>query len=146
MGGWEVESNTLAEPIELFIIQTDQLLGRMNTSRTGITLAALPSVLMITLFYSLAIHMRLALGGWPTSIGERGFPPALAIHSAVTTMVFLGFFASLLVWPVLMFTCLLVKPWRRLAVYLAVYAGAILVCYALTLFATPERFLYWWRD
>jgi hypothetical protein len=118
----------------------------MNTDRAGIAFAVLPSVVMIALFYSLAIHMRLALGGWPTSIGERGFPPALATHSAVTASIFMVFFISLFVWPIAIVACLLVKPWRRLLVYLAVYAAAILVCYALTHFAAPERFLYWWRD
>ncbi|PYX49616.1 MAG: hypothetical protein DMG76_36915, partial [Acidobacteria bacterium] len=56
----------------------------MSTSRTGITIAALPGVVMLALFYSLAIHMHQSLGGWPTSIGERGFPLALVIHSAIT--------------------------------------------------------------
>lgn len=38
---------------------------------------------MVLLFYALAIHMYLALGGWPESIGERGFPPALVLHAEV---------------------------------------------------------------
>ena|SRR5688572_16127442 len=101
---------------------------------------------MIALFYSLAIHMHHALNGWPTSIGERGFPPALAMHSAVTMAVFIGFFSSLFVLPIAIFACLLVERWRRFAVYFAVYCGAILAGYALTQFAAPAQFLYWWRD
>ena len=60
----------------------------MNTSRTRITIAALPGLVMLALFYSLALHMHQSLGGWPTSIGERGFPPALVVHSAITVNVF----------------------------------------------------------
>ena len=118
----------------------------MNTSRTGITIAALPGVVMLALFYSLAIHMHQSLGGWPTSIGERGFPPALVTHSALTINVFIVLFLSLLVSPIPILACLLVARWRRFAVYFAVYAGAVLLCFALTQFAAPAQFLYWWRD
>jgi len=54
----------------------------MNPSRKGIVIAALPGVLMISLFYTLAIHMHRALGAWPASLGKRGFPPSLALHLA----------------------------------------------------------------
>ena len=37
--------------------------------RIGLTIAVLPGVALVALFYSLAIHMHHALGGWPTSIG-----------------------------------------------------------------------------
>ena len=49
-------------------------LKRMGTSRKGIIISLLPSIIMLAFFYSLAIHMHSALGGWPKSIGERGFP------------------------------------------------------------------------
>lgn len=118
----------------------------MSTSRTGIAIAVLPGVLMLTLFYSLAIHMHLALGGWPTSIGERGFPPALVAHSEVAGCVFVSLYLSLFVSPLPILVCLFIEPWRRFAVYFVVYAGAALGCVAVTRFAAPEQFLYWWRD
>ena len=118
----------------------------MSTSRTGITIAALPGVIMIALFYSLAIHMHHSLGKWPASIGERGFPPALVTHSAVSFDVFTGLVLSLFVLPIPILTCFLVKRWRRFAVYFAVYGGVVLLGIALTLFAAPEPFLNWWRD
>jgi len=121
-------------------------LGHMNTSRTGITIAALPGVVMLALFYSLAIHMHQSLGGWPTSIGERGFPPALVTHSAVTAHVFTALFLSLFISPIPILACLLVERWRRFAVYFAVYAGVFLLCFVVTQFAAPAQFLYWWRD
>src|SRR4030095_3248298 len=104
----------------------------MSTSRTGITIAALPGVVMLALFYSLALHMHQSLGGWPTSIGERGFPPALILHSAVTVNAFIVLFLSLFALPIPILICLFVERWRRFAVYLAVYAGVFLLCFALT--------------
>ena len=120
--------------------------GHMSTSRTVITIAALPGLVMLALFYSLALHMHQSLGGWPTSIGERGFPPALVVHSAITVNVFIALFLSLFVLPIPILVCLLVERWRRFAVYFAVYAGVFLLCFALTQFAAPSHFLYWWRD
>src|ERR1043166_5331340 len=113
----------------------------MSASRTGITIAVLPSILMLALFYSLAIHMHYALGGWPTSIGERGFPPALVTHSTVTVNAFVLLFLSMLVSPIPILACLFLERWRRLAVYFAVYAGAFFICFILTLFAAPAQFI-----
>jgi len=118
----------------------------MSTSRTGITIAALPGLLMLALFYSLALHMHQSLGGWPTSIGERGFPPALVVHCAITVNVFMVLFLSLFVLPIPILVCLFVERWRRFVIYFAVYAGAFLLCFALTQFAAPAQSLYWWRD
>jgi hypothetical protein len=42
---------------------------------TGVTL--LPTLVMLGLFYSLAVHMHQSLDGWPRSIGEDGFPASL---------------------------------------------------------------------
>ena len=117
----------------------------MSASRKGIIIAVLPGIIMLALFYSLAIHMRQSLGGWPTSIGERGFPAGLVLHSAVTVNVFIVLFLSLFVSPIPILVCLIVERWR-FAVYFAIYAGASLLCFALTQFAAPAPFLYWWRD
>lgn len=118
----------------------------MRKPHVGIVLSTLPSLLMLGLFYSLAIHMRQSLGGWPTSIGEDGFPPLLVTHAIITTtyfsiLILLGIF----VFPVAILVCSLVPSWRRVVRYFALYALLFLVCWGLMQFA-PEQFLYWWRD
>src|SRR5689334_18295539 len=57
----------------------------MKISTRGMAIAALPTLLMLLLFYSLAFHMHRALHGWPTSIGERGFPEPLVTHCSIQT-------------------------------------------------------------
>ena len=59
--------------------------------------------------------------------------------------VFVVLFLSLLVWAVPILASRLVEPWRRLAVYFAVYAGVVPFGFVLTQFAAPAPFLYWWR-
>ena len=118
----------------------------MSAPRTGLMIAALPGVSMLALFYSLAIHMHHTLGGWPLSIGERGFPPALVIQATVTVKFFMVLVLSLFTLPVPILACLLVERWRRFAVYFAVYAAVVIFCFVLTQIAAPAQFLYWWRD
>ena len=101
---------------------------------------------MLGLFYSLAIHMHQSLGAWPTSIGERGFPPLLLTHATITATYFavlllLGIF----VLPVAILVCLLVPRWKRFVPYFALYALLFVFCWGLMQLA-PEQFLYWWRD
>ena len=118
----------------------------MKASRTGIALSALPGLLMVALFYSLAIHMRRSLGAWPMSIGERGFPSPLAAHAAVTGCVFVVLLlCSLYVAPGAIVTCLLVRRWRYLIPYFALFALLFFVCWGLMQLA-PAPFLDWWRD
>jgi len=118
----------------------------MKASRTGTAFSAFPSILMLTLFYSLAIHMRQSLGGWPNSIGEGGFPPSLVIHAGVTVDFFtLMLLSSVFIAPVVVFVCLAVDRWNRYAPYVALYAALFFVGWALMHLA-PEPFLYWWRD
>ncbi|MEO8425683.1 MAG: hypothetical protein ABI651_01090 [Verrucomicrobiota bacterium] len=118
----------------------------MKICRSGILVSALPSLLMLGLFYSLAIHMRYGLGAWPTSIGERGFSPSLVTHGRVTWhFCEVLFLASIFIWPAAMLVCLLVTRLRRFVVYLALYALLYLVCWGLMLLA-PAPFLNWWWD
>ena len=109
-------------------------------------MAALPGMVMLALFYSLAIHMHHALGGWPASIGEGGFPPTLVAHCTVTWKVFKVLILGLFISPLPILACLLVERWRRFAIYFAVYAGAVIVCFAITQLAAPAQFLRWWWD
>jgi len=66
--------------------------------------------------------MHQSLGGWPRSIGERGFPPALVTHGAVTVSFFQALFLSLVILPIPIFVCLVVQRWRRFVVYFVAYA------------------------
>jgi hypothetical protein len=118
----------------------------MKPSRKGLVLAALPGITALLLFYSLAIHMHQSLGGWPTSIGERGFSRPLVIHSLLTVDMFSAVTLTLFLLPIPMLVCLVVERWQRFVPYFAICAGAILLCFLLTQFAAPVPFLDWWRD
>jgi hypothetical protein len=118
----------------------------MRVSRRGMVMSSLPSLFMLAFYYSLAVHMRQSLGAWPTSIGERGFPPLLVAHASVA----IGYFSILLlleifVVPPTIVVCLVVPFWRRLVPYLAYHAVLFLGCWALMQLA-PEPFLHWWKD
>lgn len=118
----------------------------MRASRIGVVVSALPNLVMLGLFYSLAFHMHRSLGGWPTSIGERGFPPLLVTHVNIAVDYFIVLLLlSLFVLPVAIVVCLLVERWKWVVRYLALHALLFAVCWALMQLA-PEQFLYWWRD
>ncbi len=118
----------------------------MRASRSGIIISASPGLLALCLFYSLAIHMHHSLGKWPTSIGERGFPPALLTHAIIaTTYYWVSVSLSVFILPVAILVCLFVSRWRYLVRYIALYAFIFIIGIVLMQLA-PEPFLYWWRD
>ena len=118
----------------------------MKTSRLAIIGSALPSLLMLGIFYSLAIHMRWRLGAWPQSIGDRGFPAALSTHGRLAwDYCALLFLVSSVVVPLGLLVCLVVVRWRRFLRYFALYALLYVVCWGLMLLA-PRPFLTWWWD
>jgi hypothetical protein len=118
----------------------------MKTSRTGLLLSALPSLFMLGLFYSLAVHMRCSLGHWPSSIGDRGFPATLITHGELAWRYCSSLaLVSLCLWPAGTLVCLLVPRWQRFARYFAAYALVYLACWGLMLLA-PAPFLNWWWD
>lgn len=115
-------------------------------SRVAVAVALLPALLMLAMFYSLAIHMRQSLGAWPTSIGERGFAAPLVAHACLATEYFsVLMLLSIFVWPAVFLICLLVRRWRICVYYLGVYALACLVGFGAMLLA-PSQFLKWWWD
>ena len=121
-------------------------LKRMGTSRKGIIISLLPSIIMLGLFYSLAIHMHSSLGSWPTSIGERGFPQALVAHCSLTVQVCTAVSVSLLALPIAILVAALVPRWRRFLVYLLLYGVFVFFSLLLTSFAAPAAFINWWLD
>ena len=129
----------------LFILVTTGVVFPIHVpkhlSRLGMLMAALPSVLMLLLCYSLAIHMHQSLGDWPSSIGQRGFPPELVTHSDLAEKYFmLLLYLSALAWPVAVLACLVVRRWRRFVPYFAIHASSYIVAWGLLLLA-PARFL-----
>src|SRR5947207_9837126 len=126
-------SNTMQASFSLilFFAVLSGILGAMiltfrmrpaRQSRIGLASAVFPSLLMLLLFYSLAIHMRLRLGAWPMSIGDRDFPASLVTHDSLAANYFTIFMLGLFGWPVAFLLCFLVKRWRGLVYYLGVYA------------------------
>jgi hypothetical protein len=118
----------------------------MKSVGRRIAISVAPSLMMVSLFYSLAIHMRWSLGKWPSSIGEGGFPGPLIAHAYVAVHFFvvlllLSFFVA----PGVLLICLLVPRWRASAPYFALFLGAFFLGWGLMQLA-PEPFLYWWRD
>lgn len=119
-------------------------LFHVKPSRTGLLVSALPSLVMLGLFYSLAIHMYQHFGGWPTSTGQHGFPPALVAHATVAVAFCRDFMLlTHLVLPVVYFICLLVPKWRVVASYIGLGVLLIIVSFGLTMLA-PQPFLRWW--
>jgi len=109
-------------------------------------ISALPSLLMLTLFYSLAFHMYWSLGGWPAGIGEAGFTTVLKTHASVATnyMAFL-LLLTVYAWPMAFLVCVLMRRWRALVPCLAIYALSFIASWCLFRLA-PSRFLVWWWD
>ena len=109
-------------------------------------IACLPYLLALALFYSLAIHMHQALGGWPERIGTGGFPPALLMHSEIQgAYLSCLFFFTVFVAPVLLLVCLLVPKLRHLAAYFALQGLGLLVFIG-QMFLAPRGYVYWWWD
>ena len=133
-----------AQGLIAFIIGVE--LRRSQPSRALTLLAVLPSIFMLLLFYSLAINMYRSFGGWPQTIGDRGFSPFLKMHSDVTTAYFT--IIILLTWfvlPILIFVCACVPAARRTLFYLGVYAISFAIMIGAMLLA-PDQFLNWWWD
>jgi hypothetical protein len=117
----------------------------MNVSRKTLLLPASPSLLMLLLSYSLAIHMHQQLGGWPNYIGEQGFPTVLVIHANVATMYFwVLLLVSFFGWPAALVASLILKR-RRLMLFVGAYLLFYLCGIGLFLLA-PTPFLRWWQD
>ena len=99
----------------------------------------------LLMYFSLAVHLRLALGRWPLTIGDNPDSWWLRTHTEATWQ-FLGAMAwSLLIVPAGLIVCLIIRRWTYFAAYLICYAAAALLCLAL-MHAAPGSFLNWFMD
>jgi hypothetical protein len=130
----------------LFAIVVAFRLRPAKQSRIALTAAVLPALIMLVLFYSLAIHLHHSLGAWPASIGDRDFPQLLITHERISESYFwILMLFSICVWPIAYILCTVIRRWQVCLYYLGVYALAFLVCFGATLLA-PSQFWYWWLD
>ncbi len=114
--------------------------------RLGVAAAVSAPAAFVALFFSLAVHMKQSLGGWPERIGTAGFPPALLVHDALAGYAFTALIlGSIGAWPLAVLLCAAVPRWRPGLRYLgiaALAAGAALVA----IWLAPAPFLEWWWD
>lgn len=119
--------------------------GQVKPGRKAGLILASPSLLLLVIFYALAMHMYLSLGKWPYAIGKEGFSGPLTVHADVTMMCFyVLFMLTVFVWPVLFFLSILCG-WRPFTNYLGIHALSFAMCFGAMLLA-PEPFLNWWWD
>ena len=117
-----------------------------SLSWRGVVTPALPGVIMVSMFYALALHMHGTLGGWPKAIGEAGFPPGLITHAEWTVWYFEAMILTVLfAWPVALVVCSLIPRLRRIIAHLSLFAASSALCFGLMLLG-PSQFLYWWWD
>ncbi len=105
---------------------------------------AAPSLLMLMVFYSLAVHMHQTMGGWPAAIGTNGFPARLIVHAQVTMWCFyILFMITLFLWPFFFLVSVFSRGFGL--AHLGIHAVSFAVCFG-TMLLAPAPFLYWWWD
>tara|TARA_B100001250_G_C19710642_1_gene749017 strand:+ start:439 stop:759 length:321 start_codon:yes stop_codon:yes gene_type:complete len=106
----------------------------------------MPYALAIIIFYSVAIHMHIALKGWPDGIGTRGFPKPLLFHVNIQGwyLSVLGFFTVFVV-PIIVLLCLIIPKWRHFSIYFLLQIIGLVIFLLQTYFA-PDAYLYWFWD
>lgn len=115
-------------------------------SRWAVAAAAIHPLVVVGLFYSLAMHMHRRLGGWPERIGDAGFPDGLIRHAQIAR----GAFGALLlgglsVLPLALLLCACVPSLRSGLRYLGIYGCMSAAAVSITQLA-PAPFLSWWWD
>jgi hypothetical protein len=111
------------------------------------TLASLPAVMMLVLYYSLALHMYVSLAGWPTSIGAAGFHGPLYLHAAATVYFAMGaVILSVTVLPATALVLAVIGRCRHAVPFIMLACLLCILAFIATQFAAPKGFLYWWHD
>lgn len=119
-------------------------------SRALSLLTILPALVMLGLFYSLAVHMHRSLGSWPRYIDMHGFSPSLRAHAELATGCFgVLLLINLVVFPVVLpgvlLLCFIDRRLRGGLFYVGLYALSFAVAFELMLLAPPP-FLNWLWD
>ena len=102
------------------------------------------AIAIILLFISYSCIMN--FGGWPESIGTRGFSENLLLHVNIQ-----GWYLSNLalitafVVPFIILICGLVKKWRFLVPYLLIQIVGLIV-FLLQMNLAPSEYVYWFWD
>ena len=117
-----------------------------SQSKLATAAAAFHPIVVVGLFYSLAVHMHRRLDGWPDRYGDAGLPEGLVMHANIAQGAFgallLGGMVAL---PLAALFCACVPGLRPGLRYLGVYAVLSLVAFVVTQLA-PAAFLSWWWD
>ena len=115
-------------------------------SKAWMILALTPSFLLLVLFWSLAIHMRHALGGWPLGIGFSEFEGPLLFHAQLACNFFFVFAEySIWIWPAICIVSAIVPRLRRNLLYAGLYSAGFTMVTVL-MFTAPSGFQHWWWD
>ncbi len=115
------------------------------SSRSALLVALAVPIGALVLFFTLALHMHRSLGGWPETIGNRGFPEGLLQHESAAFTAFGILVVGLLLSPVALLLCAAAPRLRSGLSPIATYAAASIAALLLTNLA-PDPFLYWWWD
>ncbi len=115
------------------------------SSRSALIAALAVPISASALFFTLALHMHRSLGGWPETIGNRGFPEGLLQHESAAFTAFGILLIGLLLSPLALLLCAAAPRLRGGLSPIAIYAAASIAALLLTNLA-PDPFLYWWWD
>ena len=106
-------------------------------------IAVMPWSLALGLFWSLAIHLYLSLGGWPEMRETKGFSSVLLLHANIhyNYLMFLSLL-TLFVCPVMFLLCLFIKRLKKLIIYPSLQIlGGILFIFQMLL--APDGYTAW---
>ncbi|MDB2576579.1 hypothetical protein N9Z54_05180 [Planctomycetota bacterium] len=116
-----------------------------ESSRRALLAALAVPVGASALFFTLALHMHRSLGGWPETIGNRGFPEGLLQHESAAFIAFGILLVGLLLSPLALLLCAAAPKLRGGLSPVATYAAASIAA-LLLMNVAPDPFLYWWWD
>lgn len=108
--------------------------------------ALAPAAVTALLIVSLAGHMWLALGGWPTGLGTQVFPATLQWHASLAMDAFAVLLAiELFGWWWIAIVCAVIPTTRRAVLPLGLHGLASAACIGILLIM-PDPFQHWWWD
>lgn len=114
-------------------------------SHRWLGLTAMPGLLALAAFFSLAVHMRSRLRGWPDSCGTHKLPQELVVHFEIAAWLFSVVFVTLCCMPLVLALFAAVPQLRSRIIYPACFSVANWLCF-FTTFLAPDAFQNWWWD